>query len=174
MNPEDIIKRAQKKAGQLKKLKVDPRVTHVLGKYKSEGWIQAPGIKEVQGGVYLDDVLWVGENVEPRVLELLPAILLKKPRTIHFKELPEDLRDAINQLKKNKLTGNFRGIPLTDCYQWISYVGRKNKYPTITMSYRFKKSDYELLNQLSKKLKKTKSAVIREALHQYSQSLSIG
>ena len=46
------------------------------------------------------DVLWAGE-VEPRLLELLPALLVKKPGLfVDARELPDDLDAAVRALRR--------------------------------------------------------------------------
>jgi len=164
MNPNDIIKKAKARAKKYEILKRDPRTQKVLGKFKHEGWLIAPHIRANHCRIFLKDALWVGELIEPRVLELLPAIIIKCPKTFYNTDLPDDLNTVIRNLKKGNLDDKFRGIPLRDCYQWIKRIGQTGKYPSVLKTYRFSKEDLELLKSLAQKRQSSEIQVIRDAL----------
>jgi hypothetical protein len=63
-------------------------------------------------------VLKVAENIEPRILELFPAALLRFPKTfLHKEDIPSDLQQVLTALKQNKDHG--------PAYQWVAYADMK-------------------------------------------------
>lgn len=114
----------------------------------------------------MEDVLWVGE-LEPRVLELLPALIVKTPSLFEsVRELPEDLRDAVRSLRRNETPAPFRGIPGEDLLRWLPLVGHRGKVPTRTKPFRLRPEDLLLLRELSERLGVTETEVVRLGLRQ--------
>ena len=80
MKPCDIIIRAQEIVRQRAPLYKDPRFIAVAGALAAKKLLffdqcyPAPKKK-----ISIADILWVGENLEPRVLEVFPAALLRFP-----------------------------------------------------------------------------------------------
>lgn len=107
MSIEDIIKRAEVLAKLHEHRKKDSRVARVLGFLKAKGlllvdWL--PARRSIKFN--LADALWVGENVEPRVLELLPAVVVHFPKTVtNMDKLPRELTQIIKLLKVQAPTG---------------------------------------------------------------------
>jgi len=158
-----LIQKAKRKAKKIQLLRKDPRYLKVMGKFKKEGWIDAD-VSTQFGKIFLEDALWVGEMIEPRVLELLPAVFIKRPGILLYLHLDEKLKIAAHQLSRGNLDGDFMGIPLTDCYQWIGKIGRIGKFPSIMKSHRFGFEEQMLLAKLTKFKKMSESQVIREAI----------
>ena len=161
---QKIINKAKRKAKKLKKLREDQRYINVMGRLKFEGLLDIKNMVPRNYKLHLDDVLWVGDKIEPRVLELLPAILLKKPGMIYQQELPEDLRQAKNDLRQGVLKGMFRGLSIKSCDQWLTKTGRKGVRPSITKIFRLRKEDVDFLKRKSKREKISEAAVVRQAL----------
>jgi hypothetical protein len=112
----------------------------------------------------VEEVLWAGE-VEPRFLELLPALLVKRPSMwVDPHHLPDDLNRVVRRLRRNLEPENFRGIPGTDVYRWLSRVGRRNKLPSRLKAFRLKPEDVRLLEHLSHELRATQTEVLRRGL----------
>lgn len=166
MNIKDIIQKAKQKANELEKLKQDKRYQNVIGKFVASGFIIAEGIPSYPCKVSLEDVLWTGE-LEPRVLELLPAILIKKPSILkHIYKMPEDLEEvcfAIRRRTGTKLQP-FRGVRPEDYMKWLPLIGLKGKTTQITKSFRFYDDDISKLQALAKKYKKSEVEIIRMSL----------
>lgn len=167
---QKIIELAKKKAAKIRKLRKDPRYKKVIGRLKYEGLLDAP-ITPVNRKLYLDEAIWVGENVEPRVLELLPAIILKRPGIFVVKDFPAPLLNAANQLRKGEISLKYRGIPLRRCEQWLPYVGHKGKLPSTLKSFRLPKEDLEILKILSNKFGINETSVISKALRELSKNI---
>ena len=112
----------------------------------------------------LDDALWAGETIEPRILELIPAIMLKKPIFFKYKTIPDDLKKILLDIKKNKATDEFRGIPVKKYIEWIEHIGHKNKSTSLLKTFRFSKNDVILLNKLKSKLNLSEIDILRLGL----------
>ena len=166
---KDIIALAKKRAKRLKQLRKDPRYSKVIGRLRKEGLIDA-NVPKNNRKFYLEEALWVGENIEPRVIELLPAIVLKKPSLFVIKDFPQPLAEAANKLKRGANKLEYRGIPLRRCEQWIPFVGRKGKLPSAMKSFRFQKEDLDLLRELSSKFSESETKVIRKALQKLKKA----
>ena len=159
---------AKKKARKLKKLKQDPRYRKVMGRLAHERLIDTQ-VKKSPRRFTAQEALWVGENIEPRVLELLPAIVIKKPAILMTEDFPEDLRTAVNSLRRGEAKVSFRNIPLKKCDGWLPHIGRKGAYPTATKNFRLRREDLETLKALSQKLSLSEAGVIKEALKYFAQ-----
>lgn len=164
---EDILKKAKRKAMRLKKLRKDPRYQEVIGRLVFERLIDAPEVQARNYKLHLEDMLWVGENIEPRVLELLPAILIKAPRIVYKQILPEDLRKIKNDLARGITEGEFRGIPVKNCDQWIPTAGKKGKRPSVRKVFYLPNEDISKLAKQSRKEKVSEAEIIRRALENY-------
>ncbi len=101
----------------------DMRTQRVLGFLVAKGLLVGEDIQH-RGDVKLDieDVLWVGAKVEPRVLEVLPAALIHFPRTFMRKaHIPNDLAEVIKAIRARKTQGpDFRGMRFRTMSKWAN------------------------------------------------------
>ena len=101
----------------------DPRRNRLLGSVFAKGLLVGEGIAH-RGDVKLDvkDVFWVGENVEPRVFEVLPAALIHFPKTFLGKaHIPDTLRQVVDSIVSEKREGlDFRGMRYRDMRKWAN------------------------------------------------------
>lgn len=116
----------------------------------------------------LEDVLWAGK-LEPRVLELLPAVLIKKPSMIEIATIPRDLEVVLDKLRRNEVPPDFRGIPGEKLQEWVPRVGHKGKLPTQLKAFRFRKEDVELLEELAGARDLTETDVVRAGLRSLAE-----
>lgn len=86
--------------------------------------------------VTLKDALEAGK-MEPRIFELLPAIIAKLPQAlVHANEdIPDDLRAAAEAIKLGGEVPDFRGMPGAKCAHWatapcLDVAERKLNYRT--------------------------------------------
>jgi|GEM_PF-764326 hypothetical protein len=161
-----LIEQARVRHAQIAKEKKDPRYLRVMGKLIQAGLLTHATLPPTRKRVSLKDALWAG-RLEPRILELIPAIVIKKPGLLVLpKELPADLKSIVAGIRHGHSTPDFRGIPSRSYRQWIPRIGHRNKYPSCTKTFRFSRHDRELLEELKKALPDhSEIAIIRKALH---------
>src|SRR5262249_1900769 len=122
MNRTEFLKQAKRQVALLKRNKKDPRYTRTIGFLVAKGFLhanrqipKAPNIR-----INIEDAIWAGKNVEPRILEVLPAAVMRLEK--HFNYNPEihvELRAVIEKLKEN-VDGNFFGIPTEKLRPWLN------------------------------------------------------
>lgn len=160
----ELQRKAQRKHKRLERLRCDPRYRTALAAFVQAKLITTNlDIQAKKGPVALKDVLWAGKW-EPRLLELLPAVMIKKPSMIQFKAVPPDLDKVLHQLRKNETPPDFRGIPGTKLQEWVPRIGHKGKLPSQLKAFRFRKEDVELLEEIAKVRGWTETDVLRAGL----------
>lgn len=173
MNLDVIRKRAKRKIAEIERKKKDPRYEAVLGRLVKEGLLVAKNLRPNRLRPTLEDALWVGE-IEPRVLELLPAILARRPRLfLQARPLPEDLRAVVGALKRGKAEQEFRGIPAAKYAAWEEFVRLKG--PTkcaVAKIYRWQEEDLAALEKLKNEWQVCETEALRKALHQCVRQLA--
>lgn len=160
-----IQARARRRLAKIRAHSQDVRYVQVMGRFLHEGLLVVNHpLRQHTQPVRVEDVLWAGQ-IEPRVLELLPALIVKKPALfVDVKALAGDLDEVVRCLKRDVQPPDFRGIPGKDVYQWLRLVGRKGKVPARLKSFRFRPEDQRLLEQLSEDLGVSESEVVRRGL----------
>jgi hypothetical protein len=138
-----------------------------MGRFVAEGLLATTieGIPPHDRRVPLEDALWAG-TVEPRIMELLPAVLVKKPQLLRLpKELPDDVAAVMHAIRHGKAAPTFRGVAPNQYLPWVTEVGRKGKSPSVLKSFRFKHEDVLRLSRLRRNLPaRSDTEVIRMAL----------
>jgi len=168
MKPCDIIIRAQEIVRQRAPLYKDPRFIAVAGALAAKKLLffdqRYPAPKKK---ISIADILWVGENLEPRVLEVFPAALLRFPSLFKAaKKLPHDLADLINCLKKQSSAGPlWRNIPYERLLFWTNASvadgrGVPLNQRKIVRSYRILPSSAKALAQIAQERETNCSAAL--------------
>ncbi|QQR88916.1 MAG: hypothetical protein IPJ88_11880 [Myxococcales bacterium] len=142
--------RATKKAVELDTIYRDRRFVRVVGKLIDLGLLDTTmlHIGTYRGKIKLDDALWAGQY-EMRILELLPALVMKKPGIFYGTlTLAKDLEAVCKAIRAGKTAPSFRGVAAEDYMQWITRVGHRGKMPSVLKSFRFSQSDLEKLHAL--------------------------
>lgn len=102
---------------------LDYQAQNVFGFLAAKGLLFVDGIDK-KPSVKLDiaEVLRVGTEIEPRVLEVLPAALLHFPRTfLNWGALPTKVYDILEAIKRNLREGpDLGGIPFKDLKRWAN------------------------------------------------------
>ncbi|MGB5284934.1 MAG: hypothetical protein WCB63_05170 [Polyangiales bacterium] len=164
---EELGARARKRYTALRRKHRDPRFRNVIGRFVSEGLLETniEGIRPRKAPVPLDDALWAG-TVEPRIMELLPAVLVKKPSLLRLpRDLPDDVIAVMHAIRHGKAVPNFRGVPPEQYMPWVTEVGRRGKSPSVLKSFRFRHEDVLRLARLRTNLPaRSDTDVIRMAL----------
>lgn len=162
----ELQRKAQRKQKRMARLRRDPRYLAAIGAFVHARLLSTnANIEPKKGPVALGDVLWAGK-IEPRLLELLPAVMLKKPSLIRDEDcmIPRDLGEVVEHLRRNETPPDFRGIPGEKLQEWVPRVGHKGKLPTQLKAFRFRKEDIDLLEELAADHELTETDVVRAGL----------
>jgi hypothetical protein len=160
-----LQRRARRKFLEIQRRRQDERYLKVLGRFVAEGLlITNQDVVPHAAPIRVEDVLWAGE-VEPRFLELLPALLVKRPSLfVDASALPPDLAHAVRRLRRNLDPDPFRNVPGERLRQWLPRVGRAGTVPARLKSFRLKPEDLRLLSALSEQLGVSETEVVRRGL----------
>jgi len=161
----DIQRRAVRRLRAIQRRRSDTRYLQVLGRLVAEGLLTTnEAIAPHREPISVADALWTGQ-VEPRVLELLPALLVKQPSTfVDPRALPDDLERAVRRLRRNLVPKPFRGIAGEKLYRWLPEVGRSRKMPSRLKSFRLQDADLKILKALSVELGVSETEIVRRGL----------
>jgi len=161
----DLAARARRRLLGLQRRQRDPRYGAVLGRFVREGLLVVNhDVPTSEQSLRVADVLWAGE-LEPRLLELLPALIVKRPGLFEsLTPLPEDLARVVASLRRDREPVAFRGIPGRDVHRWLTRVGRKGKVAAHLKSFRFTPEDQRLLEHLAQNLGVSETEVVRRGL----------
>jgi len=108
-------------------------------------------------------------EVEPRILELLPALIVKRPALFESTaNLPADLASVVAALRRDRVPAEFRGISGKDVHRWLARVGQRGKVPARLKSFRFTPADQRLLEELATSMGISETEVIRRGLRALS------
>jgi hypothetical protein len=167
---DELRRKAQRKQRRLGRLRRDPRYRAAVGAFVHAKLITTnANVEPKKGPVELKDVLWAG-RLEPRLLELLPAVMIKKPSMVAFRRVPPDLERVLDDLRHNETPPDFRGIPGEKLQEWVPRVGHKGKLPTQLKAFRFRKEDVDLLEELAAEQGLTETDVVRAGLRALVQT----
>ncbi len=161
--------KAHAKAKATKALKIfdeqkrDTRFRRAIGLLKRNRLLEVNRPYPYLGKADMQDMLWAGQ-IEPRIYELLPAIVLKRPNLIRINPLPDDLKRIIADIRKGQPKLSFRGVPPQQYMQWLTYVGRKNKLPSVLKTFRLQQEDLKLLRSIADAEKISETEAIRRGL----------
>jgi hypothetical protein len=144
----------------------------VLGRFVAAGLLSTNDqTVPHRSAIRVADALWAGE-VEPRILELLPALLIKKPSFFEAAAtLPDDLVRVVRALRRGEVPAEFRGIPGVDLARWLPRLGRSGTLPSRLRCFRFSAEESRLLAQLSRELHTTEVSVLRRSLRELGAAL---
>jgi hypothetical protein len=162
----ELQRKALRKQKKMTRLRRDPRYRAAIGAFVHAKLLSTnANIEPQKGPVALGDVLWAGK-LEPRLLELLPAVIIKKPSLIQFDDraVPRDLDEVLDHLRRNETPPEFRGIPGAKLQEWMPRIGHKGKLPTQLKAFRFRKEDIDLLEELAIERGITETDVVRAGL----------
>ena len=171
----DIQARAKRRLAALARAWRDPRYKHVIGRLAAAKLLETNmDVEPNREPMHVEDALWVG-RFEPRVLELLPALIVKRPSLFaDLTGLPDDLEAVVRALRRNEEPPAFRGVAGADVQRWLPSVGHRGKLPSRLKSFRLQHADTALLTQLSERLGVNETEVLRRALRSLAASQLAG
>lgn len=172
MDAKELQRRAKRRRSALSRVWRDPRYKRVLGRYVASGLLTTnTGIEPYRKPIKVEDALWAGRT-EPRILELLPALIVKRPSMfLDVERLPDDLDAAVRTLRHNKEPDDFRGVSGAALRRWLPSVGHRGKLPSRLKSFRLQAEDVDLLERLSTELSLSQTDVIRRGLRHLASTV---
>jgi hypothetical protein len=122
VNKEILIKKIREKAKLDAKKRRDPRFLETMGFLVAKGFLKTnldvPLLPNKR--LQIDNAVWAGKNVEPRILEVLPAAVLRLGK--HFDLDPtkhRELARVVDQLRKRDEKGEaFCDMPYEKIKVW--------------------------------------------------------
>lgn len=173
MKNDDLLKLIKEKAKINARHRKDKRFIDAMGFLVAKGFLKTnlaiPGTPNKK--LKLDDVIWAGKNVEPRILEVLPAAALRLEK--HFDLDPvkhAELVKVLQQLKKNQEDGDdFLGVPYKKFKVWVELRLRDGRVKTVSekkvvKTFRLKPKTLSELEKRAKDWKCTETEVIEKIL----------
>ncbi|HKO47630.1 MAG TPA: hypothetical protein VJV79_07900 [Polyangiaceae bacterium] len=163
----ELVARARARYAKIQRQRRDPRYRRVVGRLIGAGLLSTnDGTIPHRNAIGVADALWAGE-LEPRILELLPALLIKRPSLFEDATvLPDDLAHVVRALRRAEVPPDFRGISGADLARWLPRLGRSGTVPSRLRCFRFSADESRLLSQLGRELHTTEVAVLRRALRE--------
>jgi hypothetical protein len=136
MNREALIREIKKKAKQDQKKRRDPRFLATMGFLVAKGFLKTN--REIpllpNKRIRVDDAIWAGLHVEPRILEILPAAVLRLGK--HFDLDPlvhKELFIVVEQLRRRQEQGEaFCGMPYEKVKVWAEFPLRDRRVKPVT------------------------------------------
>ncbi len=171
MPNKKMLEKAKLKLRALQKLRKDPRYLKTLGKLRLAGFLDVRDVPTHRGQVFLDDALWAAK-LEPRIFELLPAIVARRPKFFAFLQLPENLNLVVNEIKRGQPVTAYQGIAPEKYCQWIQLVGRTDAEPKVMKAFRLSRDELAMLERLSERMSKSQTQILSEALRAYELRVS--
>jgi len=120
MDYEEIIKKAADKAKHDVALAQQPYFVQTVAWFQYLGLLKHNTILPHRYHPDLCDVLKAGE-IEPRILELLPAVLILLPEAVRLRkrDVPKDLAAVIDGIQNRRQCKPFRGVPPEKYCHWL-------------------------------------------------------
>lgn len=173
MNREELLRKIARAAGRDRKRRRDPRFLETMGFLVAKGFLRTNQDLALLPNrrIQLKDAIWAGMHVEPRILEVLPAAVVRLPR--HFdldaNEHPE-LYSVVEKLKKGEETGQpLWGIPFEKLRAWVHLPlpdGRVKDIAEkkVTKTFRLKPAVVKRLRELAHELGCTQTEVLERSI----------
>lgn len=124
MTNKNLIEKFKKLAKRNKAQRKDLRFIRTIALLRAKGLLHTNLPIKPATGLRLDinDVLWAGKNVEPRILEVLPAAILHfRNNFVGTDKLPKELELVIREIQANAEVGpDFEGIPFHKMKYWAN------------------------------------------------------
>ena len=168
---DDITK--EKLAAALKKREEkfkDRRYLSVMSFLCAKGLLHADNIKILRGNqVKIKDALWVAENVEPRVLEVLPAAVLHFPRAFSdYGKMPKEVKDVVTAMKNQGIEGpNLRWVNFQTLKRWGDFATSDRRVRPLSekrlaRTFRLRKETIDQIKKIAQEASVSEGAVIDE------------
>lgn len=134
----------------------DDRTKRIIGFFVGKGLLIANDIKPTPSiKLNIEEVIEVGLEVEQRILEVLPAAMLRFPKSfMHWEKVPEKLNIVLDCLKNNLDEGpDLAGIPYKNLRKWAEFQLPDKR--TVPVSERKVKVSWRLSRKVVDEIKRT-------------------
>jgi hypothetical protein len=137
----------------------------VVGRLVAEGVFHPdPPVPPARAAVEVEDVIAVGRS-EPRVLELLPALLVRRPGMfVRRSGLTPELAAAVQRLKDGRTPESCFGVSGVKLLRTLDKLGPARDRGSKLKAFRLTADDQELLLGLADSYGLSETDVIRYAL----------
>lgn len=170
-----LIEQAKNQRRSLRRRRRDPRYRKVMGRLIDAGLIKSSDEEIVRHRqpIQVKDALWASV-AEPRVAELLPALVIKKPSLLVTDEaLPTDLQSVVDAIQKGRDLPDFRGVAPANYMKWVRELGHQGKTGSTLKSFRFRPEEQCRLRRLKSALgARSEAEVLRIALERLELELN--
>lgn len=169
MNKAEFLKQAKRAAAILKRNKRDPRYIKTIGLLVTKGFLYAnreilrmPNVR-----VNVEDAIWAGKNVEPRILEVLPAAVIRMENRFNYNpDKHVELKKAIELLEQGE-DGEFFDIPLEKIRPWLNIRlkdGRVKAFDKkkVMKTFRFSPETIERINALKEVMNASETEILEQ------------
>lgn len=125
MRKDELLKKIAAKAKRDARNRRDRRFLDTMGFLAAKGLLEANYAlpRQPNRRLLLEDVLWAGKEVEPRILEVLPAAVLRLGAHFDFDaERYPELATVLEALRKRLPEGpDFLGVPFIKLKVWADF-----------------------------------------------------
>jgi hypothetical protein len=174
MNKNVLIKKITHLAQQDQKRRLDPRYLKVMGFLVAKGFLYSNRKIPLNPNehIYLQDAIWAGRFVEPRILEVLPAAYERFKK--HFSgdadtiEKLEQITDCIKQKGNHEI--DFYGISIEKVKPWyfLRLRDRRSKSLAdrkVSKTFRFKPETIAILKNLKDQTGQSETEILEELIN---------
>ncbi len=176
MNKLSLLKKIKARASADAKLRCDCRFLETMGFLVAKGLLKTnlniPLLPNKR--LKIENVIWAGKNVEPRILEVLPVAVLRLKKHFDFdKNRHKDLACIIDQLHKRMEDGTeFFGIPYQKLKIWTELPMKDKRIKPfedkkIMKTFRFRPEISQKLKDLAKQKKSTETMFLEKLIQSY-------
>jgi hypothetical protein len=123
VDKKTVLEQIRQEASKDRLKRKDPRFLRTLGFLAAKNYLHT-NIAQIAmrptAKINVVDAVWAGENVEPRILEVLPAALLKFPGNFLLRnQLPQRLSEIVECIRRGDEDGpDYKGIEYRKMKDW--------------------------------------------------------
>ncbi len=169
MNKEEMLTNIREKAALIKEKRKDPRYQKVMGFLVAKGFLHTNEKIHLRPNarIKIEDAVWAGKYVEPRILEVLPAAVMRLQKHFDLNTCEDhELKNAVKKLVEKK-EGQFYGVDLKKIEPWLNLKlkdGRVKKMvdKKIMKSFRLRPETIETLESLKNATGKSEAEIIEK------------
>jgi hypothetical protein len=174
MNQLALLKKIRARAKQDEKNRNDPRFLKTVGFLSAKGFLHAnysvPNLPNIR--IDVEDALWAGRNVEPRILEVLPAAIARLRAHFHWDPIKHKaLLQVVDDLaKRREVSEGFEGVSYKKLQIWANHPLRDTRVKGINnkkvlKTFRFNPSTLEALSTISNSNGCSETSTIETLIH---------